>query len=297
MRRYLLLIILVVTEANAQSLLRAYSVLDAYARAAVARRQHRGTAEDARLVNDLVETNTRAARSEWDLAVDAGDLLPQAIPFLNTPNGVVFLNWESTSDDSIMLEFIVVGEARRITHLTGLHYFSRQPAKDSSGEWKIGVSPPIATINRAREDVPTSRERILRLLTEAKPLVERLCFNPGTQKEDLHDLVRRLNAPAKASPERSAEQASTTPVILTRVQPVYTAEAKAARAGGIVILELQIDEHGKVTDARITKSLPYGLDQAAVDAVKQWTFKPATKAGRPVSAIYPLTVFFKPPAQ
>ena len=43
----------------------------------------------------------------------------------------------------------------------------------------------------------------------------------------------------------------------------------------------------------VLKSLPYGLSDAALVAVKQWVFEPATKDGTPVSVIYNLTVNFK----
>jgi protein TonB len=43
---------------------------------------------------------------------------------------------------------------------------------------------------------------------------------------------------------------------------------------------------------KVLKPLPFGLDQAAVEAVKQWTFKPATLNGQPVEVIFNLTVNF-----
>jgi periplasmic protein TonB len=60
-----------------------------------------------------------------------------------------------------------------------------------------------------------------------------------------------------------------------------------------VIVEAIIDKDGKVTNVRVLKGLPMGLDQAAVDAVKNWRFRPATLNGRPVSVYYSLTVNFR----
>ena len=65
------------------------------------------------------------------------------------------------------------------------------------------------------------------------------------------------------------------------------------RISGIVILELIIDRTGKVTDARVLKPLPFGLDDAAVEAVRQWQWKPGTLAGEPVDVIFNVTVNFK----
>ena len=83
------------------------------------------------------------------------------------------------------------------------------------------------------------------------------------------------------------------PVILSKVEPMYSEEARRARISGIVILEALIDKNGNVTDINVLKPLPFGLDQAAVDAVKQWKFKPALKDGQPVDVAFNLTVNFK----
>ena len=60
-----------------------------------------------------------------------------------------------------------------------------------------------------------------------------------------------------------------------------------------MIIEAIIDRNGNVTDARVLKPLPMGLDQQALDAVKKWKFKPGTLNGQPVPVIYNLTVTFR----
>jgi len=75
--------------------------------------------------------------------------------------------------------------------------------------------------------------------------------------------------------------------------PVYTEVARRARVTGVVIVEAIIDENGNVTDARVLKGLPMGLDRAALDAVQDWKFKPAQFQGRNVKVYYTLTVNFQ----
>jgi len=82
------------------------------------------------------------------------------------------------------------------------------------------------------------------------------------------------------------------PVLLDGPQPRYTETARRAGVQGTVVVEAIIDEQGRVTNASILKALPMGLDQAAVEAVKSWRFKPATLAGRAVKVFYTLTVHF-----
>ena len=83
------------------------------------------------------------------------------------------------------------------------------------------------------------------------------------------------------------------PVRLGGSQPAYTELARKARIQGVVIVEAIIDKAGLVTNVRVLKGLPMGLDQSAVDAIKTWRFKPATLNGRPVSVYYSLTVNFR----
>lgn len=75
--------------------------------------------------------------------------------------------------------------------------------------------------------------------------------------------------------------------------PVYTEMARKARVQGVIIIEAVIDENGDVTDARVLKGLPMGLDKAALDALKTWKFKPAMLDGNPVRVYYTLTVNFQ----
>lgn len=82
------------------------------------------------------------------------------------------------------------------------------------------------------------------------------------------------------------------PVLLSRVEPVYPESARRARLGGTVILETVIDESGRVTNVKVVKGLGFGLQQAAIDAVSRWHFKPATMNGRAVKVFFNLTVQF-----
>ena len=83
------------------------------------------------------------------------------------------------------------------------------------------------------------------------------------------------------------------PVVVQRIEPAYPEEARKARISGIVILEVIIDHTGAVKDVTVLKPLPFGLSEAAVDAVKQWTFAPGTLDGKPVDVLFNLTMNFK----
>jgi protein TonB len=82
------------------------------------------------------------------------------------------------------------------------------------------------------------------------------------------------------------------PVKLDAPPPQYTEIARKARIQGVVIVQAIINKEGSVENVKVLKGLPMGLDQAAIDAIKRWRFKPATLNGKPVTVYYNLTVNF-----
>ncbi|MCJ7486058.1 MAG: energy transducer TonB, partial [Candidatus Aminicenantes bacterium] len=81
------------------------------------------------------------------------------------------------------------------------------------------------------------------------------------------------------------------PVLIKEVPPRYPEVARQARVEGIVILEAKADEQGNVVDAKVLRSIPI-LDQAAIDAVKQWKYEPMLIDGKPRKIIFTVTVRF-----
>lgn len=82
------------------------------------------------------------------------------------------------------------------------------------------------------------------------------------------------------------------PKNLKRTNPVYPDIARQARVQGIVIMECVISPQGAVTSCKVLRGIPL-LDQAALDAVKQWQYTPTLLNGVPVPVIMTVTVNFK----
>ncbi len=82
------------------------------------------------------------------------------------------------------------------------------------------------------------------------------------------------------------------PIKISGVEPVYPALAQSARVSGEVMIEATIGTDGKVIDARVVRSIPL-LDQAALDAVRQWVYFPTLLNGVPVPVLMTVTVNFK----
>ena len=85
----------------------------------------------------------------------------------------------------------------------------------------------------------------------------------------------------------SAPEAIATP------DPEYTEEARNAKTQGVCVLALIVDENGNPRDIRVVRGLGFGLDARAVEAVKQWRFKPSLKDGHPVNVQISVEVGFK----
>lgn len=72
------------------------------------------------------------------------------------------------------------------------------------------------------------------------------------------------------------------PVVIYNPDPDYSDEARKAKYQGTVVLNVIVGADGRVYNPSIARSLGMGLDEKAIERVKEWKFKPATKDGKPV---------------
>ena len=82
------------------------------------------------------------------------------------------------------------------------------------------------------------------------------------------------------------------PTVVNHPDPKYPDIYRRARISGVVFIEAAISETGTIDGARVLKSLAPELDMAALTAMRQWTFEPATKDGQPVPVLFNLKVNF-----
>jgi TonB family protein len=86
------------------------------------------------------------------------------------------------------------------------------------------------------------------------------------------------------------------PVVVSRVEPKYTDEAKRAKWEGTVVIRGVIDQSGRACGKwTLLRSLGLGLDQRAVDAISQWVFKPGLQNGGPAPVTVTMEVNFHLP--
>jgi protein TonB len=82
------------------------------------------------------------------------------------------------------------------------------------------------------------------------------------------------------------------PTIVSRVEPQYSEEARKARYQGTVVLEAIVKKDGTVDILRVVRSLGFGLDENAIQALKQWRFRPGMRNGIPVDVALNIEVNF-----
>jgi protein TonB len=144
-----------------------------------------------------------------------------------------------------------------------------------------------------------SYDRTRELAVAAKAAADRATTDAASARERAAAETARKE---KAAVARRAKLASAVkvggqvrpPIRIKDVAPVYPAIAQSARVQGDVVIEATIDEEGKVADARVVKSVPL-LDQAALDAVRQWEYRPSLLNGVPTPVVMTVTVKFARP--
>ncbi|MGH9658753.1 MAG: energy transducer TonB [Bryobacteraceae bacterium] len=85
----------------------------------------------------------------------------------------------------------------------------------------------------------------------------------------------------------------TAPLILYKIDPEYSEEARKAKYSGTVILYIEVDATGRARNLRIVKGIGLGLDEKAIEAVNKWKFKPGLRDGRPVIVAAHIEVNFR----
>ena len=80
--------------------------------------------------------------------------------------------------------------------------------------------------------------------------------------------------------------------LIFKPDPVYPELARRVRVSGTVVLDVQIDEEGNVSDVRVLSGHPL-LTAAAVEAVRRWKYSPTVLNGEPVPVVATVTVIFR----
>lgn len=87
-------------------------------------------------------------------------------------------------------------------------------------------------------------------------------------------------------------QPTTPPLLIYRIDPEFSEEARKAKYGGTVLISIEIGTNGLPANMRVVSGLALGLNEKAMEAVAQWRFRPASRAGKPVASSAMVEVHF-----
>lgn len=83
------------------------------------------------------------------------------------------------------------------------------------------------------------------------------------------------------------------PVLVSKIEPEYSEEARKAKFQGTVVLYVVVDEKGMPRDLKVVRPLGLGLDEKAIEAVMKWKFRPGYKDGKAVAVAATIEVNFR----
>ena len=120
----------------------------------------------------------------------------------------------------------------------------------------------------------------LTLMITGQPLGDREIILKGHSKVGDQDCEVVLYPTREESPFTEGGITST-PVLVHKIEPSYSEQAREARIQGTVLLQVEIEPTGMIAadHIRVLRSLGYGLDEQAIECVKEWRFKPAFRNG------------------
>jgi TonB family protein len=165
----------------------------------------------------------------------------------------------------------------------------RRRAEAAAAAAAAAATPPPLTLAAAPSFPPPSAAPVPTTLAVAP------ATTPATPAADPAG-ASAAGAPRAGALVRLTDAGVVPPVGLKQDKPAYPPFARQQRIEGKVELEALIDERGNVADVRIVRGMSAGgLNQAAIDSVRRWRYRPATKDGVNVRVWVPIAMEFKVP--
>ena len=90
-----------------------------------------------------------------------------------------------------------------------------------------------------------------------------------------------------------ASSGVTPPKLLQHVDPQYSEEARIAKLEGTVTISIEVGTDGLARNIQVLQGIGLGLDEKAVEAIRQWTFQPGAKDGQPATVAASVEVNFR----
>lgn len=180
---------------------------------------------------------------------------------------------EAGTEGTVVLEIRIdaKGKVEAVKVLRGSAEILNKAAADAVKQWEY---EPMIIDGKAQAVLATVTVR----------------FALGDKKSDVATLDS-VGTEKDAKPPIHAIGDIKPPKLVTMVEPIYPEEARKAGISGVVIVEATTNKEGRVVDTKVLRSIPE-LNQAAIDAVKQWVYEPMIIDGEARGVVFTVTVRF-----
>jgi TonB family protein len=163
------------------------------------------------------------------------------------------------------------------------------------------AAPPDAPASPAERRAARERQAMLDRLVQPTTVPDAASPGtaapaPGAAGTDPGALATGGAAPGDANLPVDAGGGLTLPELISSsmVEPVYPEAAPCAAVQGQAVLEMTIDDQGRVAGVKVLRGLGETCDEALVAAVRQWRFRPATRYGKPIKVRHILPILSQP---
>ena len=245
-------------------------------------------------------------------AVAVLSALPLDLPALAVQGSTTLeVRLAETQPGAGLVEAEVQGSSQKIymrssAVVTGADVTGARAVDAGGGRYSVGVAFSAAASNRLAESTKIHIGKPVAIVLNGRvisaPIVRSIIRDSAVisgsfTKEEADRIVASFGVPGAAAarlPYSRQDAGVVMPVMVNDVKPQYTGAALQEKIQGDVELALVVRADGSVDGITVTKSLDavYGLDDAAVTAAGQWTFKPGTKDGQPVDVLVHLNMRF-----
>ncbi len=184
----------------------------------------------------------------------------------------------------------IQGKVSALRVLKGLGYGLDPLAVKAVSRWKFSPAlrdgQPVETITQIEVDFRIPRRRPeMRINTRISVGAD------DARAENPPQAALQVPAEDDAPPVRIGAGV-TPPIVIFRVEPQYTPEARDAKYQGTVVVEATIHQDGRLTVNRVVRELEYGLTEKAIEALEEWKFRPGTRDGKAVAVALNIEVNF-----
>jgi TonB family protein len=148
----------------------------------------------------------------------------------------------------------------------------------------------MQNLNLQMDEKVKQMQELNRIVAASQSMIE-----SSPQLEQRYEELLRAQALARQQVEELSRPpgAASGPSLISRHAPEYTPAAKQAGIQGTVELSVTIGTDGVARDIQVIRPLDTGLDRKAIECVKTWRFRPASRNGQPVTAFATVEVKFR----